>query len=209
MNALSRQHFFSHIGVGLDPGNVVLSCMLWVCICRSGACVHFVDKEHMDGQCASCKTLPKLTEILRNHSQATKMSQARLLLLCMQKRFSSLRFNGTCNCEIAGDVVEATGGILSPWRHSAEVVVRHLADLFRLTSDDVDETVEAMGGLARECSNFYRKIYRSELNEAEQVPGVFATFSTTYRQQSLLVEERSVRSASLWPRCLRHRPQAE
>ena len=130
MKALSRQHFFSNIGVPLDPGNVVLSFMLWICICRSGACVHLVDKEHMDGQCASCNPMPKLTDILRNHSQGTKMLQARLLLLFMQKRFSSLRFNGTCNCEIAGDVIEATGGILSPWRHSAEVVVRQLIDLF-------------------------------------------------------------------------------
>ena len=103
------------------------------------------------------------------------MLQARLLLLFMQKRFSSLRFNGTCNCEIAGDVIEATGGILSPWRHSAEVVVRRLADLFRLTRDDVDETLESMGGLARECQNFYLKIYRSELNEADRVPRAYAT----------------------------------
>ena len=129
----------------------------------------------MDGRCASCTAMPKLTEILRKNSQATKMSLARLLLLCMQRRFSSLRFNGTCNCEIAGDVVEATGGILSPWRHSAEVVVRQLAHLFRLTGDDVDETLEAMGGLARECKNFYIKIYRSELNEADRVPRAYAT----------------------------------
>ncbi len=79
------------------------------------------------------------------------MSQARLLLLCMQRRFSSLRFYPTCDCEKAGDVVESTGGILSPWRVSAGVVVRYLANLFGLSRDDVLGAVEADvpdGGLA-------------------------------------------------------------
>ena len=42
----------------------------------------------------------------------------------MQFRFSSLRWNPTCSCEKPGDVVEATGGILSAWRPSSGVVVR-------------------------------------------------------------------------------------
>jgi hypothetical protein len=48
MKAHSRQHFFTTIGAALDPGNIVLSCILLVCICRSGACVHEVYKDHMD-----------------------------------------------------------------------------------------------------------------------------------------------------------------
>ena len=47
-----------------------------------------------------------------------------LLLFRMQLRFSSLRLNPTCSCEKPGDVVEATGGILSAWRPSSGVVVR-------------------------------------------------------------------------------------
>jgi len=66
MKAHSRQHFFTTIGVGLDPGNVVLSCILLVCICRSGACVHEVDEGHLDVSCATCSAMPKLTEILRS-----------------------------------------------------------------------------------------------------------------------------------------------
>ena len=42
----------------------------------------------------------------------------------MQLRFSSWRLNPTCSCEKPGDVVEATGGILSAWRPSSGVVVR-------------------------------------------------------------------------------------
>ena len=103
------------------------------------------------------------------------MSQARLLLLRMQRRFSSLRFNPTCNHEKAGDVVEATGGILSPWRLSARVVVRQLAVLFDLSRDDVLETVEAMGALARVCRIFYTEICRSELNEEARVQWAYAT----------------------------------
>jgi len=83
--------------------------------------------------CATCGEMPQLTEILRHCGEAGKMAQARLLLLCMQKRFSSLRFNPDCNCAKAGDVVEATGGILSPYRLSAGVVGRHLAILFGLS----------------------------------------------------------------------------
>ena len=116
MKAHSRQHFFTTIGVALDPGNVVLSCLLWICICRSGACVHAVHEQHMDKQCAACDAMPKLTKILSNCGEASKMAQARLLLLRMQRGDSSLRFDATCNREKAGDVVEATGGILSPWR---------------------------------------------------------------------------------------------
>jgi hypothetical protein len=156
MKALSRQHFFTTVEVPLDPGNIVLSCMLLVCICRSGACVHEVHQGHRDARCATCDARPKLTEILRDCGQASKMAQARLLLLCMQGRYSSLRFHPTCNHEKAGDVVEATGGILSPWRPSARVVVRHLADLFCLSPDDVLETVEAMGALARQCKKYTR-----------------------------------------------------
>ena len=48
MKAHSRQHFFTTIGVPLDPGNIVLSCILLVCICRSGACVHEVYKGNND-----------------------------------------------------------------------------------------------------------------------------------------------------------------
>jgi hypothetical protein len=48
MKGLSRQHFFTTIGVPLDPGNIVLSCILLACICRSGACVHEVYKGHND-----------------------------------------------------------------------------------------------------------------------------------------------------------------
>ena len=48
MKALSRQHFFTTVDVPLDPGNIVLSCILLVGIFRSGACVHEVYKGHND-----------------------------------------------------------------------------------------------------------------------------------------------------------------
>ena len=129
----------------------------------------------MNANCAACDEMPSLTEILRNCGRADKMAQARLLLLCMQRRFPSLRFNPTCNCEKAGDVVEATGGILSPWRLSARVVLRHLDNLFGLSRDDVLEAVEAMGALARQCKIFYTQIYRSVLDEDARVPSAYAT----------------------------------
>ena len=168
--------------------------------------------------------MPNLTEILLRSGDADKMALARLLLLYMQRRFPSLRFNPSCNCEKAGDVAEATGGILAPWRVSASVVVRHLENLFGMRRDDKLGAVEAMGALARQCKIFYTQICRSELNEDARVPRAYATILDRVSQQSGLVEEVSVRSASLWPRCLRsqlwphatqssrlnqqHRPQA-
>ena len=89
MKALSRQQCFTTIGVGMDPGNDVLSCVLCVCICRSGACVHDVHEKYMDEHCAACEEMPKLIEILSNWSEASKMTKAQLLLLAMQRRYSS------------------------------------------------------------------------------------------------------------------------
>ena len=77
---------FTTIGLALDPGNVVLSCLLWIWICRSGACVHHAHEEHMDEQCAAYDVMPKLTEILSNCGEATTMSPARLLPPRMQRR---------------------------------------------------------------------------------------------------------------------------
>ena len=108
------------------------------------------------GACATCDTMPKLTEILRNCGTSSKIAQARLLLLCMQRRFESLRFNPGCNVEKAGDVIESTGGILSPWRVSARVVLHYLANLFNLSDDGMKETVEAMDALARQCKHLLR-----------------------------------------------------
>ena len=159
----------------MDPGNDVLSCVLCVCICRSGACVHDVHEKYLDEQCAACKKMLKLTEVLSNCSEMGKMAQAQFLLLAMQRRYSSLRFNPNCDCEKAGDVVEATGGILSPWRVSAGVVVRQLTDLFGLSRDDVLETVQDIGALALQCKIFYTQICRSEPNEDARAPLAYAT----------------------------------
>ena len=131
----------------------------------------------MDAWCATCDDMPKLTEILLNRGQASRMALARLLLLRMQRQYSSLRFNPTSNKEKAGDVVEATGGILSPYRVSARVVVRYLTDLFDLSHDDVLETVEAMGVLARRCKLFYAHIcwHNPHLDEEGTVATAYAT----------------------------------
>ena len=119
MKALSRQNFFTRIGVPLDPGNVVSSCVLLVCICRSGAYVHDVHDGLMGVPCATCDANEwKHTDIvLRNCGKASKMALARLLLLRIQSRFPSVRFlpdqlkeypqsRIKTNGEKAGDVVE-------------------------------------------------------------------------------------------------------
>ena len=99
-------------------------------------------------------------DILRSCDKASKMAQARLLLLGMQSRYSSLRFNPTCHRAKAGDVVESVGGIVSPYRASVRVVIDYLADLFVLSHDALLETVEAMGELARQCKILYVHIWR-------------------------------------------------
>ena len=43
-----------------------------------------------------------------------------------------------------------------------------------LHEDDVKETVEAMGALARQCKNFYTHMWRSEEDEDARVRRIFA-----------------------------------
>ena len=124
--------------------------------------------------CAQCHEL-KLTEKLSGQGEVSKMVQARFLFLHMQKRFSSVRFNPTCNAEKAGDDAESTGGILSPWRVSAGVVLEHLTKMFSLSQDDVGETGEAIGAFARQVKILYAHICRSEPIVAARVPKIYDT----------------------------------
>ena len=86
-----------------------------------------------------------------------------------------MRFDRTCNCEKAGDVMESTGSIFYPWRASARVVGSYLAKLFGLSRDDVLETLDAMGALARQCKIFYTHISWRELNEDTRVRRAYPT----------------------------------
>ena len=170
MKSLSKLHFFTTIGVPCDPGNRVYSYMLLVCMCRSGAYGNDVDKL-FDQSCANCDRMPggmpELINILRKCSNTNKIQQAQLLLICMQKRFSSLRFVAGCNAEKAGDVIESTGGMLSPWRTSANGVLYKLTEWFNLREDDVKETVEAMGVFVRHCINFYTQSLQLNMDTTE------------------------------------------
>ena len=105
--------------------------------------------------------------ILRECSNTNKIQPAQLLLICMQKRFSSLRFVAGCNAEKAGDVIESTGCILSPWRASAKSVLYKLTQSFNLREDDVKETVEAMDAFVRHCINFYTQSLQMNMEKTE------------------------------------------
>ena len=111
--------------------------------------------------------MPQLIEILRTCSNTNKIQQAQLLLMCMQTRFSSLRFVAGCNAEKAGDVIESTGCMLSPWRASAKSVLYKLTQSFNLREDDVKETVEAMDAFVRHCINFYRQSLQLNMDKTE------------------------------------------
>ena len=111
--------------------------------------------------------MPQLIEILRKCSKTNRIEQAQHLLLCMQKRFTSLRFVPGCNVEKAGDVFESTGGMLSPWRTSAKCVLQKLTEWFSLREDDVKETLEAMGALARHCINLYTHSVQLKMKKTE------------------------------------------
>ena len=94
---------------------------------------------------------------------------------------------------------------MSPYRGSARVVIDELAHLFTLSKDSVLATVEAMGALARECKILYVHMLRREPKEGDPVPRAYAIM----REQSHLVEGRSVRFAGPGNRCpdQPHRPQ--
>ncbi len=153
LKELSRQNFFSHIGVAVDPGNLVLSCMLALCICRSSAwspCMQEED-EGWYWVCDSCAAMPCLREVLRISSQQPCRAQSRFLLRWMMKRFSSLRLDMAVNAQTAGDILEAVGGVLHPWQPSAEVVLKKLVASCACTGDEVSDARAAMGNLALRC----------------------------------------------------------
>ena len=64
---------------------------------------------------------------------------------------------------------------MSPYRASAAVVVRKLARLFPMSRDDVLDTVEDMGTLARRCKMLYHHVWWSETNEDARVQRAYAT----------------------------------
>ena len=109
------------------------------------------------------------------------MAQARLLLLCMQRFYSSLRYNPACHSEKAGDVIEASGGILSPWRSSTGVILRHLSREHDLRADEVKETLEDMGTLARQCKILCAHLVWSAQDEQEAVPSAYVTIRERVR----------------------------
>jgi hypothetical protein len=55
------------------------------------------------------------------------------------------------NAGMAGDILEAVGGVLHPWQPSAEVVLKMLVATCACTGDGVSDAREAMGKLALRC----------------------------------------------------------
>ena len=138
--ALSHQHFFTSIGVPLDPGNVAYVGMLYTVVCRVGGALPEKYSEsckycHLSNSgFASVRALADQWGPLAKEKPGkvanAKVAIIRVLLLQMQCALSSVRFNQDCNPSNAGDILEAVGGVLHPWRPS----VLKVSECFRCNS---------------------------------------------------------------------------
>ena len=87
--------------------------------------------------------------------EAAKVKAAiiRVLLLQMQCAHSSVRFNEDCNHSNVGDILEAVGGVLHPWRPSVLKVSNAIKEITKFGDSDANRVVDRLGVLARLCRN--------------------------------------------------------
>ena len=104
--------------------------------------------------------MPRLVDVLHLSSQKPAFLRSNFLLRYMMKRFESLRFDGPANVEIAGDILESVGGVMHPWRTSAQVVVKVLMESCGISRDEVCEARAAMGVLASHCKRLVAHVWR-------------------------------------------------
>ena len=163
--ALSHQHFFTNIGVPLDAGNVTYVGMLFTVVCRVGGEL----PENWSDSCKTCRlsTTGNGLDSVRALShqwaaaakekpeEAAKVKAAiiRVLLLQMQCAHSSVRFNEDCNHSNVGDILEAVGGVLHPWRPSVLKVSNAIKEIIKFGDSDANRVVTRLGDLARQCRN--------------------------------------------------------
>ena len=108
--------------------------------------------------------MPRLLDVLHLSSQKPVFARSRFLLRYMMKRFESLRFDGPASAEIAGDILEAVGGVMHPWRTSAQVVLKVLMESCGISRDEVCEVRAAMGVLAFHCERLVAHVWRRGLD---------------------------------------------
>ena len=91
--------------------------------------------------------MPRLVGVLHLSPQKPAFARSSFLLRYMMKRCESLRFDGLANVEVAGDILESVGGVMHPWRTSAQVVVKVLMESCGISRDEACEASVAMGAL--------------------------------------------------------------
>ena len=191
---MSRENFFTTIGISIDPGNVVLSLMVWLAICRSGAalppsmCETDCEKDMF---CKNCKTIALHAVHIRRGRSGQKcrgVTQCRDLFLYMQDRWPGLRFQKRFNVERAGDILEAIGGILCPFKPIVRDIMAAYEKEFKIHKDDVKETVNAMGEFAKQIKILYSHACRDH-DEAARVASIMATMHQTVKPMHELCVE--------------------
>ena len=104
--------------------------------------------------------MPRLVDVLHLSSQKPAFARSSFLLRYMMKRFESLRFGGPANAEIAGDILESVGGVMHPWRTSAQAVLKVLMESCGISRDEVCEARAAMGVLVSHCKRMVAHVWR-------------------------------------------------
>ena len=124
--------------------------------------------------CENCKTIASHTLHIRRYRSGQKsrgVTQCRDLFLYMQDRWPGLRFQKRCNVERAGDILEAIGGILYPFKMVVRDIMAAYEREFKIHKDDVKETVNAMGELAKQIKILYSHAC-SDHDEAARIASI-------------------------------------
>jgi hypothetical protein len=184
IKTLSRQHYFTTVGVGEDPGNTVLSCMLFMLMCRSGAWALEHVKE-LSKQCKYCKgQKPDAMRRLCASPLESKPEYAQALLVMMQQRFSSVCFEELiCNQDEARDIVEAIGGVMHPWKPKMTVVINELRTRHDFSLDEIQETRQAMGKMALASRKLVGQAYDQHWPPAKCYAAIMNTLQSPNKLQ--------------------------
>lgn len=200
--AWSREHFFSTVGVALDPGNAVLATAFWALLI-SGEVSCGADCFGADQcECRRCRGVSSLVEecscfLVRpgavsssasgagtvsasgpaapsvsgtgsasssgahevpRRDPALVMAVMRCAWVTLQIRETSVRcgdLGGSMNCEHAGDVIEAVGGLLRPWSKRAERMVVQLQEQYGFGPHELLDTLRSLTEFVRAASYLY------------------------------------------------------
>ena len=147
----SHLNYFTTVGISVDPGNKVLGLLAY-CMFMWATKLEYPMTEGLEvPKCSTCVAVPTLELCMKKLLKGAKTKSLSRFLLCRwvlkyQKYF--LRTTSLKH-EIAGDLIEALGGLWHPYEPCVKNVVQELLVDHNLDTDAVDDARATLGLLAK------------------------------------------------------------